>query len=292
MTREPAIVGTSGRQKLYPVVVDEEIAIEERLRRRPWVVPAASLAVAVVLAAGLGACLAAYRVGHVEIVVISGLLAHAWMILLVHDGAHRALTRGTADRWICSLAAGALIMPLYGEAFRKYHLLHHKYTNEQGDPLFSPAKRRLYERSRLLYMALDVVPMLLTFVCPAEPAPASAPRIRLPYLAAGLAASAAVIYWARPELGFVVGSIVTLYAWATVRDWCEHFGRGDGFANTYRFPLGLGIGNHAAHHQHPGLSWLAMAIGLRRRRKDARVVRAAWAILRDRDFEHYRAPGP
>src|SRR5262249_29484491 len=139
--------------------------------------------------------------------------AHAWMILLVHDGAHRAITRTAADRWICSIGAGLLIMPLYGEAFRKYHLLHHKHTNERLDPLFSPAKRRLYERSRLLYMVLDVVPMLLTFVCKAEPAPPGWLPMEKKYMAAGVAASAVTIALARPALGFVVWTIVTLYAW-------------------------------------------------------------------------------
>jgi hypothetical protein len=135
-------------------------------------------------------------------------------------------------------------------------------------------------------MTLDVVPMLLTFVCPAEGVPKGGVEKR--YLAAGLATSAVVVLAVRPPIGFVVGAILSLYFWASVRDWCEHFGdREDGFANTYWFPLGMGIGNHAAHHRHPGLSWIAMALGLRKRTKDSSVLRAAYRMAKDRRFRHY-----
>ncbi|MFO0762582.1 MAG: fatty acid desaturase [Byssovorax sp.] len=271
-----------------------EPAIEQRLRRRPWLVPFLTAVTGLALYAALAACLFLYRAGHPSIIVLSGLLAHAIMVVWVHDGAHRSITRGPADRWIVSIAAGLLLMPLYGEAFRKYHLLHHKHTNTRHDPLFSPGKVRLFQRHRLVYMALDVIPMLLTFACPAElpeipPGETDHWRIERRYLCAGLIASGLVIALALPDLGFCAGTIVSLYAWATVRDWCEHFGPDPrGFANAYRFPLGMGIGNHGAHHDHPSLSWIAMALGLRERPKVTGPLRAAWRMARG-EITHYMA---
>jgi fatty acid desaturase len=273
--------------------MDPEPAIEQRLRRRPWLVPLLTGLTGAALYAALAGCLLLYRAGHPSVVILSGLIAQAIMVVWVHDGAHRAITRGRADRWIVAIAAGLLLMPLYGEAFRKYHLLHHRHANERLDPLFSPGKASLFARSRLLYMTLDVVPMLLTFTCPAELAKEADPpqsRVQKRYLAAGLVTSALVIALARPDLWFCVGTIVTLYAWATVRDWCEHFGEDPrGFANAYWFPLGMGIGNHGAHHDHPSLSWIAMALGLRRRRKTTNPLLATWKMAR-REIDHYPAP--
>jgi predicted lysophospholipase L1 biosynthesis ABC-type transport system permease subunit len=69
---------------------DEEVAIERSLRRRAWVVPAITFAVALALYAALGGCLVLYRSSPWMAAVLAGLVAHAFMIVLVHDGAHRA----------------------------------------------------------------------------------------------------------------------------------------------------------------------------------------------------------
>lgn len=134
---------------------DRESEIESDLRRRAWLIPALTAVAAAALYAGLGLCLQIYRQDHTSIVVLSGLVAHALMVVLVHDGAHRAITRTGADRYVCNIGAGLLLLPFYGEAFRRYHLIHHRHTNSELDPLFSPGKARLFRDHRLVYMATD-----------------------------------------------------------------------------------------------------------------------------------------
>jgi hypothetical protein len=275
-----------------PVVRAREPGIERALRRRRWIVPAATFATVTALVAGLWLCLVAWRLGHLWSALIAGFLAHGVMVVAVHDGAHRAITRTPVDRYLCSIAAGLLIMPFYGEAFHRYHLMHHRYANGPHDPLYLPSKARLFARGRLRYMVLDCIPMLLSVVCKqtsladgVEAAP-----IGWRYVACGLATSGIVIALAWPPWIFVAATIVSLYVLSSVRDWCEHWGHDPTrVANAYWFPFGFGIGNHDAHHRWPRYSWLTMWIGLWSRPKDTHPLRAALRMATDPTFLHYTA---
>jgi hypothetical protein len=271
-----------------------EPRIERALRRWRWVVPAATLATTAALLAGLWGCTLAWRAGHRWIALVSGLLAHGVMVVAVHDGAHRAITRTRADRYLCSVAAGLLIMPFYGEAFHRYHLMHHRYVNGPHDPLYLPAKARLFARGRLAYMLLDCVPMLLSLVCRQTEVAAGvhAAPIGWRYVATGLAASALVIALAWPPWTFVAATVVSLYVLSSIRDWCEHWGAGDDrVANAYWFPFGFGIGNHDAHHRWPRYSWLTMMVGLWLRPKHTHPLRAAVEMATSARFRHYTQLG-
>lgn len=271
-----------------------EPVIEKALRRFRWVVPLLTFATTGLCFGLIWACERFFVAGHVWIVVVSGLLTHALMVVAVHDGAHRAITKTSFDRLYCSLVAGLLLMPLYGEAFRRYHLLHHAQVNGEHDPLYLPAKAKLFEKNRIVYMVLDVIPFLLGIVCnQTQTAPdVKAPPMGLKFVALGFGASGLVLYCLRPSLVFVGLNIVTLYVWASIRDWCEHFGTDEGrVANAYFFPLGMGIGNHEAHHEWPHYSWITMALGLWRRKIDTHPLRAAMQMATNPHFRHYTHKG-
>jgi len=271
-----------------------EPPIERALRRFVWLVPVITIGTTALLLALIFACERYFAAGHSWILVVSGLLTHAVMVVGVHDGAHRAMTKTSFDRFFCSVVAGLLILPLYGEAFRRYHLLHHAQVNGPHDPLYLPSKAKLFEKNRVVYMILDVVPLLLAFVCKqTQTAPdIKAPPIGLRYLVVGLVCSGLVLYFMRPSLVFVALNIVSLYTWASIRDWCEHFGTDDQrVANAYFFPLGMGIGNHEAHHQWPHYSWITMELGLWKRKWDTNPVHAAIQMATNPRFRHYVATG-
>lgn len=294
MFRSSRISRTLDRTSLSTSTNAPEPAIECALRRFVWLVPVLTISTSALL---FGLILATERyfvAGHTWIVLVSGLLTHAVMVVGVHDGAHRAISKTSFDRWFCSIVAGMLLLPLYGEAFRRYHLLHHAHVNGPHDPLYLPSKAKLFEKNRLLYMVLDVVPLLLAFVCKQT---RTAPEIKAPpigfrYIVAGLASSAFVLYFVRPSLVFVALDVVSLYAWASIRDWCEHFGTDERrVANAYFFPLGMGIGNHEAHHRWPHYSWITMELGLWKRKMDTHPLRAAIQMATNPRFHHYTATG-
>ena len=271
-----------------------EPPIERALRKFVWLVPVLTTSTCALLFGVIWATERYFVAGHAWIIIVSGLLTHAVMVVGVHDGAHRAISKTSFDRWFCSIVAGLLLMPLYGEAFRRYHLLHHAHVNGPHDPLYLPSKAKLFEENRLLYMVLDVVPLLLAFVCKqTQTAPEiKAPPIGFRYIAAGLASSALVLYFVRPSLVFVALNIVSLYAWASIRDWCEHFGTDKRrVANAYFFPLGMGIGNHEAHHRWPHYSWITMELGLWKRKIYTHPLHAALQMATNPQFRHYTATG-
>lgn len=242
----------------------------------------------------IGACERFFEAGNGWIVVVSGLLTHALMVVAVHDGAHRAITKSSFDRVYCSVVAGLLLMPFYGEAFRRYHLLHHAQVNGEHDPLYLPSKAKLFEKNRIVYMVLDVIPFLLGIICnQTKTAPeVKAPPMGMRYVAMGFVMSALVLYFLRPSLAFVGLNIISLYMWASIRDWCEHFGTDENrVANAYFFPLGMGIGNHEAHHQWPHYSWITMELGLWKRKIDTNPVRAAIQMATNPRFRHYTETG-
>jgi fatty acid desaturase len=267
---------------------------EALLRRVPFAIPTLTLLTAAALYAGVGGCLWLYEKGAVGTVVLSGLLVHAFVIVLVHDGAHRAITRTRADSLLMNVGCGLVLLPFYGELFRRYHLIHHAHTNEGVDPLWPAFKKRLYLEHRRLYMLAELLPfafiiLVLVKGAPREPSRrATGPRLRPWLMALSLSVAVGTAWWVRPRAGFVVLTLLCANAWGAVRHWCEHIGldpRKE--SNTYRFPLGMGIGNHDAHHQHPGFSWISMAVGLARRPKDTGPLRTLWSMLRRPDYLPY-----
>jgi fatty acid desaturase len=276
-----------------PTMSGEE-RTEAFLRRFPCAIPALTLLTAAALYAAIGGCLSLYRSGISAVVVLSGLLVHAFMIVLVHDGAHRAITGTRADSLLMNLGCGLLLLPFYGELFRRYHLIHHAHTNESGDPLWPSFKKRMYVEHRGLYMLAELVPFVFTVLALATGAPrepsrrARGPRVRPWFMALSLAVAAGIAWWVRPPGPFLVWTVLCANAWNVLRHWCEHVGFDPGKdSNTYRFPLGMGIGNHDAHHRHPGFSWISMAVGLTRRPKDTGPLRTVWAMLRRADYLPY-----
>jgi fatty acid desaturase len=281
-------------------------------RRRRWLIPALDLLAVGVLYAGLAACLRAFAAldtaaaparlpGQIVAVVIAGLVVHAILIVTVHDGAHMAITRTRADAIIMNVSAGLLLVPFFAEPFRRYHLVHHAHTNEPGDPLWPRFKRDLYRGHRRVYMLAELVPLLFSILAivfpPAQDAagarPLAGPKLRPPLLLLSFAVAAVTAWLVRPPLAFALGTIVALNAWGAMRHWCEHLGRDRSRqSNTFSFPLGMGIGNHAAHHDFPAYSWISMALGLRGRAKDTNPWRTMVAMWRDPAFGHYEAPAP
>lgn len=273
---------------------DPEPPIECTLRKTVWLVPFITVGTTAIFFGLIWACDRYFSAGHTWILLVSGLLTHAVMVVGVHDGAHRAITKTSFDRFFCSVVAGLLILPLYGEAFRRYHLLHHAQVNGEHDPLYLPSKAKLFEKNRIVYMILDVVPLLLAFVCKqTKTAPdIKAPPIGWRFIAVGFVCSGIVLYFVKPSLVFVALNVVSLYMWASIRDWCEHFGTDEHrVANAYFFPLGMGIGNHEAHHRWPHYSWIAMELGLWKRKMDTNPIHAAIQMATNPRFRHYIATG-
>lgn len=281
---------------MLPVVspTAHEPRIERALRQWVWLVPTITVGTSALLFALIALCERYFSAGHSWIVLVSGLLTHAVMVVGVHDGAHRAITKTTFDRYYCSIVAGLLFLPLYGEAFRRYHLLHHAHVNGPNDPLYLPSKAKLFEKNRIVYMILDVIPMLLGLVCKqTQTAPdIKTPPIGIRYLLVGLVMSGIMYYFVRPSFVFIGLNVVSLYFWASIRDWCEHFGPDEHrVANAYFFPLGMGIGNHEAHHQWPHYSWITMELGLWKRKMDTNPLHAAIQMVTNPRFRHYKAAG-
>jgi fatty acid desaturase len=271
-----------------------EERVEALLRISPLTVPAITLLVAGALYAGIAACLGLFQAGYHASVVLSGLLLHAFVIVVVHDGAHRAITRTRADSLLMNVGAGLVLLPFYAEPFRRYHLIHHGHTNEPVDPLWPPFKSRLYREHRYLYMLAELVPFAFTALVLTRGAarehaqPVSGPRIRPWLMALSLGVAAGIGSWARPQPMFLLLTLLSANTFGAVRHWCEHVGFDrHKESNTFRFPLGMGIGNHDAHHRHPGFSWISMALGLARRPKDTDPLRTVWWMLRCPEYKHY-----
>jgi fatty acid desaturase len=225
--------------------------------------------------------------------VLSGLLVHAFLIVLVHDGAHCAITRTRVDSVLMNLGAGLVLLPFYAEPFRKFHLIHHAEANGPHDPLWPPAKARLYAKRRGVYMLLECLPLVLqahAVLTRARPdcLRDAGPPVRPFYLAFAVVVTGGVVVLGRPDVGFILATLASTSIWSALRYWCEHFGS-DAIreSNTFRFPIGMGIGNHAAHHRYPGFSWLTMTWGLVFKQKDTDPVRTVIAMLRDPAFRHY-----
>ncbi len=277
---------------------DREIRIEKYLRRYKWIIPTLTFLTAAMLYAGIYWCMTGFHAHHYWTIVPAGILAHAFLIITVHEGAHKAITRSRFDYFIMNAGAALILIPFYGEPFRKYHLTHHANTNTEVDPLWPSFKRRMYEEQRWLYILCECIPILFTLVLVSggkktgngevPEKTLKQPRVRVPYLVCAILLTVVIIYCSLPPLVFVLGSVFFLNLAGVLRHWCEHMGSVTGKeSNTFWFPLGMGIGNHEAHHQYPHFSWVTMAIGLSFRKKDTNPIRSLYAILTSNEHRHY-----
>jgi len=270
--------------------------IERWVRKHRSFVPVVTLLLAWIHCLLLYGCLLAFERGHPWLVVISGLLLHSFMIVTVHESSHEAVFQNTfLDGVFLNLCAGIVLLPVYGEGVRKYHLMHHAYTNHlEKDPIFTPLKKELLERSRLLFIAAEFVPLGTTLASIVTGGQrrrqlgAKSTKIRPAFVIFSLAVALAVFYLIRPSWGFWLGTLFFGGIWSTVRNWCEHFGVDSSKAsNVYTFPLGWGEGNHELHHRHPTYSWITCALDLARRPKDTSFLRTLYWALFDPRFRHY-----
>jgi fatty acid desaturase len=265
-----------------------EVLLERRIdaslaRLQPLVLAA----IAVVFVAGLVLVWSiAPRAGRLWMAPLLAVVVHGLFILVVHEASHENLTRGPADRWIGAVAAGALLLPFTAETFAAVHLRHHRRTNRPGDTNWTVRRQRLFARSRVLYAAYGMVPLLNAF----DRIPVAAlPERRPLVIALAWVTTLVTVAIFRPPFSYWVGVIVGLNVVTAIRHWTEHFDVAPGReARTYRFPLGFGIGNHAVHHRAPGIGAPALLVGLWFRRKDASPAAAPFRILFDRRYRHLR----
>ncbi|TGM96160.1 fatty acid desaturase [Leptospira dzoumogneensis] len=274
-----------------------EEVMESRFRNFPWWIP--------VFTGILASCLYVFLLyfheifisGRIWILPISGLFLHSWMILLVHEGTHRNLTRSKFDRWILNLASAFVFLPFYGEPFRASHLKHHAKTNLPDDPLWPRWKLELFKKNRILYVLLEFLPLVSNIfslfwkssseVTAKDKKPVFS-KETLFFLLLSFSVSGILFYWFRPDLWFIFGTFFFANFWGCFRHWCEHTGYSDKReSNTFYFPLGFGIGNHEIHHENPNLSWLSLSLGLRKRKKNISIFECFAGICFSKKYIHY-----
>ncbi|PJZ52327.1 fatty acid desaturase family protein [Leptospira adleri] len=280
---------------------DWEKTFEKKLRKRRGLVLFASLLAAFGLYYGIFLLHQWFRSGFYFVLPLSGLFLHAWMILLVHEGAHRNLTRSSFDRWILNGASALVFLPFYGEPFRKIHLYHHAHTNQPDDPLWPEWKKNLFQSRRRLYVFVELLPLFSSVaailfrergpILKKKQSPANFhSRIRsILFLCFSFSISILLYLEWNPNPWFIFGSFLFANVWGSLRHWCEHTGvRADLESNTFFFPLGMGIGNHETHHADPSLSWISLSLGLRRRIKTTTIgncIRGIWSNPRHIHYE-------
>ena len=274
-----------------------ELRIEERLRSFSWLIPLATLIVGGAIATAIFYLSQLFHQGYWWAFFPSGILMHSILIVTMHDAAHKAITRTKADRVILNIASAMMLLPIVGELFRKYHFMHHANTNLPVDPLWPPVKRYLYQTKRWFYILCEGVPLISTLYLilkskstqKTEKTVVKSVPISVINMVWASAISLLVIWLVQPSIWFVLGSFFVLNIGTTLLHWCEHLGTAtDRESNTYWFPLGMGIGNHEAHHHHAHLSWVTLSIGLFYRKRQTNPLKALCGVLFDKDFAHYR----
>ncbi|HTL83282.1 MAG TPA: fatty acid desaturase [Bacteroidia bacterium] len=271
-----------------------EQKFEEIFRRRTWILPVVSLATLAILYGAIILCAYGFTHHQYWTVIPAAILAHAYMIIAVHDGTHHAITRSKADDVMMNIFGGFLLLPFFAEPFRRYHLIHHANTNTENDPLWSPVKAKLFSNNRVLYIICQFVPLLFTLVVlmtsegSRKKNNVKSVKLRWGYMVLSFACSGIVIWLLHPPVIFCLITFVLLTVLGSIRHWCEHMGTEDDIeSNTYWFPLGMGVGNHDMHHEYPSLSWLSLALGLRYRKYDTHFFRVIAQMLTRKNFRHY-----
>lgn len=276
-----------------------ELDLESRLRRRPFLIPLITIMTALALYASIIWFGYLFSQGHYWTILPAGMFGHAFFIILVHDSAHMSVTRTKADRLLMNAGSGMMLLPFYAEFFRKYHLIHHGSPNTDIDPLWPPEKKFLYEKNRPLYVLFALVPLLFTIYLVLRSDRNSKKmnkrnslsiKVNYVHIFWATLVSLVVYFVFEPNLWFCIGTVVCMSWFSTLRHWCEHIGYDrDMESNTFWFPFGMGIGNHDTHHQYPHISWLSLQIGLFKRVKTTSVFKALRGVLTDTRFKHFDA---
>lgn len=273
-----------------------ETRIEIFLRRHVWLLWLVTLLTSSALYYGVYICFAAFNKAHYWTIIPAGLLAHSFFVITMHDGAHQAITRTKFDYFIMNFCSGLIILPMYTELFKKYHLLHHDHTNTEFDPLWSPEKNKLFEEQRSLYAFLQCLPFAFNLAILLKSQKEKhldgieKPKISWWYVGLSFLVAGVIIGLARPSVWFVLGTFTVMTTLGAIRYWGEHMGVAKGKeSNTHWFPLGMGIGNHEAHHHEPQYSWLTNTIGLLFRKMDTNPIKSVYGIFFDKRFAHYKS---
>ena len=275
-----------------------ELELEKRLRKRKWIIPNIGILTSIILISLVWMSLYLFNEGHWWVIFPAGLLAHSFFVVALHDAAHKTITRTKADRWILNIASGLLLLPFFGEAFRNSHLIHHAHSNSENDPLWHENKQHLFNKSRLLYVLCELVPLLfhaylmLISKKRRKDRKIKGPGINFWFVLFATAVSVLMVLVFKPSIWFVLGLILSLNVFSKLRHWCEHIGTvTNGSNNTFWYPLGLGIGNHDTHHYAPFVSWIVLSIGLLKRKKNSNPLYAFYGVLFRKEFKHYSEEG-
>lgn len=276
-----------------------ELKLEKVFRKLPWFIPIISIVTGILLLVAIVLCMHYFRKNYYWTIVPTGFLAHAFFIVIIHDGAHKSITKTKFDRLLMNLGAALMLIPFYGEYFRKYHLIHHANTNSDMDPLWPSSKKYLFENKRWLYILCECIPLLFTFYLifkfNRKQGEASyikrvkSPNINFSYLLLSIFITSLVIIFLMPPIWFCLGSILILNIISVCRHWCEHLGTDpNNTSNTFWFPLGMGIGNHDTHHHLPHVSWIILLIGLFYRKKSTNPFKTIYGVVFSSSIVHYQ----
>jgi len=273
----------------------KEQEIERFIRKKSWLLYLVTISVSLGLYLGIYWSLQLFQKGHYWSLLISGLFAHSFFVITMHDGAHKSITRTKFDYIIMNFCAGLIILPLYTELFKKYHLLHHAHTNTELDPLWSVQKEKLFTNKRILYAFLQCLPFafnLYIIMLSSKKSEVNNPKSTKPqvgHIFLSFAVAASIVYFFRPSVWFVLGTFTVMTTLGAVRYWGEHMGvKKNKESNTHWFPLGMGIGNHEVHHHNPGYSWLTLTLGMLFRKMDTNPIKSIYGIFFRKDFHHYK----
>ncbi len=275
--------------------IEREKKIERYLRNRPWLLYLSTFLMASLFYFGIYVCLIYFNEGYYIALIPSGLFAHSFFVITMHDGVHKAITKTKFDHFIMNFCSGLIILPFYTELFKRYHLIHHAHTNEDVDPLWSDNKKRLFEERRLLYAFLQCLPfafnlaILFGYKKRLQKKPVNAPKVNPYYMLLSVVIATSIILLIQPSFWFIFGTLTMMTTLGAFRYWGEHMGIAKNKeSNTHWFPLGMGIGNHEVHHFRPGYSWLTLSLGMFYRKMDTNPLKSFYRILTDKSFHHYK----
>lgn len=274
---------------------EKEIKIENNLRRWSLLIPLITISFAVLLLSILVLFMGEFDKGAHWLIIPSGFVLHAFMIVIVHEGAHKAITGNLyADSLIINIASGLVMIPVYAEFFRRYHLIHHAHTNEEIDPLWPPQKKWLFENHKRIFVVVELIPLLTTIVLLIlgeknnKNKVNKGPHIRWIFVAFSFVITLGVVWLVEPTFLFIVGTVLMAGIVAKIRNWCEHTGLDKTKeSNTYWFPLGMGIGNHEAHHAHPKISWITNQYCLFFKKRDTNPIKTMYSMFFNKKHTHY-----
>ena len=271
-----------------------EIGLENRLRKTKWLISLITFITSSIMIYGILICMHYFNLGNYWTIIPAAFLAHAFFIVLLHDASHKSITKTKADRIIMNIGSGILLLPFYGELFRRYHLIHHGNTNSIEDPLWPTVKTHLYENRRWFYILCEFVPILfsiyLIFMSKKErEVKIKGPKVEIKYILGASVISLAIILLVPLNGWFLLFTLLLLNIISTIRHWCEHMGYDNSVeSNTFWFPLGMGIGNHSTHHNLPHISWFVLMIGLFYRKKNASFFKSLFGVIFRNKFMHYK----